>query len=179
MAGLPAGTNCTFPLVIDAQTYLVGCGGYGGGPSGVYRTTDSGTTWTLVTASGGTSAPLQASDGSIYWVSPSSAGVTHSTDSGQTWTDIVGPGVVTGSQVIELPDGKLAAIGKPYILVSADNGASWAPATSAMPYDDAVSLIYSAQQKAFFIWHFTCGFGGPVPVPPDAIMRYDFDDQAT
>ena len=54
-------------------------------------------------------------------------------------------------------------------------GSTWTTVTAALPYQDAVGLVYSAQQKAFFIWHQTCGFGGPVPVPADAIMRFDFD----
>ena len=46
-----------------------------------------------------------------------------------------------------------------------------------LPYSDAVGLAYSKFQKAFYIWHFTCGFNGPIPVPADAVMRYPFDYQ--
>ena len=178
-ASLPDATNCTLPLVIDAQTYLVGCGGYGGGPSGMYRTTDGGMTWSLATATGGASAALQASDGSIYSVSPNGVGITRSTDSGVTWTDVwkdvANTGFVAGPSLRELPDGRLVTIGKHYVMISSDMGASWVPVSSALPYSDALGVVYSAQQKAFFVWHQTCGFSGPVPVPTDAIMRYDFD----
>ena len=174
--GLPANTNCTNPLVIDAQTHLVGCGGYGGGPSGVYRTTDGGTTWSVVTTSGGALAPLRASDHSIYWASPNGLGLTRSTDDGQHWSD-VGKGVRNAAaRPVELPDGRIATLGADSILVSADHGASWAPASAKLPYSDAVGLAYSSQRKAFFIWHFTCGTGN-IPVPADATMRFDFDYQ--
>jgi hypothetical protein len=175
---LPAATNCTLPLVIDAQTYLVGCGGYGGGPVGVYRSTDSGKTWSSMVGAGGGAAPLRASDGSIYWSSPGNSGMVRSTDDGLTWTDADPTKATRTSAVAELPDGRIAAFGANGIIVSADQGATWVPATTALPYtsDEFVAgFTYSAQQNAFFVWHNTCGFSGSVPVPEDAIMRYDFD----
>ena len=180
-ASLPTGANCTYPLVIDPQTYLIGCNGYGGGPSGVFRTTDGGTTWTMVTASGGASAPLRASsDRSIYWISPEGNAMTRSTDNGQTWKDVVGSGVLAATAPIELPDGRLAAIGPesatPYIQVSADHGATWTPKTAALPYSDAAGVTYSSTRKAFYIWHFTCA-SSTDPIPADAIMSFAFDYQ--
>jgi hypothetical protein len=175
-AGLPANTNSSFPLVIDALTHLVGCAGYGGGPPGIFRTTDGGAHWNQVSQSGGGTAPLLASDGSIYWASPQGHGMVRSTDQGKTWNDAVGNGVVDNIHPVELPDGRLATIsyGFQKIVVSSDHGATWGAASTDLPYHDPSGLAYSAQQKAFFIWHFTCGFNGPVPVPADAIMRYDF-----
>jgi hypothetical protein len=175
---LPGATNCTLPLVIDAQTYLVGCGGYGGGPTGVYRTTDSGSTWTSVTGGGGGAAPLRAADGSIYWPSPGNSGLVRSTDDGLTWTDADPTKATRTSTLAELPDGRIAAFGQNVVLVSSDQGASWVPATTPFPYANGefvAGVTYSAQQNAFFVWHNTCGFNGPVPVPDNAIMRYDFD----
>jgi hypothetical protein len=174
-AGLPTMTNCTSPLVIDTQTYLVGCAGYGGGPIGVYRSIDGGTTWTGVTTSGGAGAPLRASDNSIYWATPNTAGMTRSTDDGQQWSNVVGPNVVESVHPVELPDGRIAALGPQTIVVSADMGATWQPATTALPYSDASGLTYSVQRKTFYIWHFTCGFNMPIPVPVDAIMSFYFD----
>lgn len=174
-AGLPASAFCVRPLVIDPQTYLVGC--YGGS-TGIYRTTDSGSTWVQLTSSGGTAAPLvAASDGSIYWASANGGGLTRSTDQGAHWTDVAGSAVVASVHPIELPDGRVATLGAQYVLVSSDHGASWTPASSALPYSDAIGVTYSAQRKAFFIWHATCG-QGQVPVPADGIMRFDFDYQA-
>jgi hypothetical protein len=175
-AGLPAGTFCTFPLVIDAHTHLVGCTGGSGVGIGVYRTTDSGTTWTRMTASGGASAPLVASDRSIYWASPNHSGMTRSTDQGQHWSDVTGPGQITSASPIELPDGRLAALGTRNIVISADQGVTWKAASSVLPYGDAVGLVYSSQRRAFYIWHFTCG-ANENPVPADAIQRFNFDYQ--
>jgi photosystem II stability/assembly factor-like uncharacterized protein len=175
---LPTGAVCTYPLVLDPQTFLVGCGASGGPVSGILRSADGGQTWTMVSSSGGASAPLHASDGSIYWATPSKHGLTRSTDSGQHWTDVIGPGVVNSSAPIELPDGRIAALGPSGVVVSADHGSTWRAVTSGLPYDDVVGLTYSAQRKAFYTWHFTCGFNGAVPVPNDGIMRAAFDYQS-
>jgi photosystem II stability/assembly factor-like uncharacterized protein len=184
---LPTNTDCTHPLLIDSQTYLVGCGGYGGGTSGVYRTTNGGGRWTNVTASGGANSPLRASDKSIYWASPNGQGITRSLDDGQTWADVVQPSIFaniatngTGHTVspIELPDSRLATFGSVngslYVVVSSDHGAHWRAATSALPYTDAWGVVYSPQQLAFYTWHFTC-LAGANPILADAVMRFDFD----
>jgi len=181
-AGLPANTNCTLPLIFDSKTYLVGCGGYGGGPTGVYRSTDSGVTWTQMTASGGAVPPLHASDGAIYWVGANN-GMTRSLDQGQTWTDVLAYAALTATpsgppQPVELPGGRIAALGANYVIVSSDQGSTWAPASSALPATPNEllhGLAYSTQRKAFYVWHNTCGFDGPNLVPADAVMRYDYE----
>jgi photosystem II stability/assembly factor-like uncharacterized protein len=175
--GLPPDSNCTFPLVLSAQSHLVGCGGYGGGPTGIYQTVDGGGTWNQISASGGAEAPLLASDGSIYWANPSSRGLTRSTDNGQHWSDVgVAANVISSVHPIELPDGRLATLGaQRTVLVSADHGASWKSVSTVLPYTDAVGLVYSKPRKAFYIWHFTCELSGPGPVPADAIMSFAFD----
>jgi photosystem II stability/assembly factor-like uncharacterized protein len=174
---LPAEGNCTHPLVIDAHTHLVGCGGYGSGPTGIYRTTDGGATWAVATTSGGSFQPLRAkSDGSIYWASSGGQGMTRSTDNGAHWTDVVGSGVITGYSPIELPDGRIATLGPQYVMVSKDRGVTWNPGSAALPYDDAQGLAYSAAHRAFYIFHIACG-NGDVAVPADAVMRFDWDYQ--
>jgi hypothetical protein len=178
--GLPANTACSFPLIIDSQTYLVGCDGYGGGPVGVYRTTDGGTMWASAVGTGGASAPLVALDGSIYWASPNGMGMVRSTDQGQTWSNVVGSGVIGSLHPIELPDGRIVAIGPPngtqYVVASADHGATWSPISVALPFNNEVGIAYSSQRKAFYIWQLTCGDGN-VPVPSNAIMSIAFDYQ--
>jgi photosystem II stability/assembly factor-like uncharacterized protein len=174
---LPANTACSFPVVIDSQTHLVGCDGYGGGPAGVYRTTDGANTWTAVSTSGGFHAPLVASDGSIYWASGNGAGMIRSTNNGQTWTTVVGPDIVASLPPTELPDGRIATVGgalyaTQYVLVSKDHGATWTQVSPGLPYTTS-GIVYSGARRAFYIWTFTCS--GASPVPPNAIMRYDFD----
>jgi len=176
--GLPTDVFCSYPLVIDANTYLVGC--YAGTASGdgVYRTTDGGMHWTQITMMGGGSAPLWASDGTIYWANADSNGMVFSTDKGQTWKDLgVRNNVISSVHPIELPNGHLATIGPEFsnqsVVVSADHGATWRSVTPLLPYR-AVGVVYSAQQKAFFIWYFTCATSTD-PVPADGIMRFNFD----
>jgi hypothetical protein len=173
-AGLPKNTNCTYPLAIDEQTHLVGCGGYGGGPIGIYRTVDGGQTWSVVTTSGGAAPPLQTKRGAILWPSPNGA-ITESTDQGQTWKDLVGPNTLQGVTPVELPDGRIATLGTESIMVTASSTdlSDWHPASSMLPYGDARGLTYSSFRKAFYIWHLTCA--GTNAVPPDAIMSFAFD----
>lgn len=176
-ANLPDNTNCTFPLIIDGMTYLVGCGGYGGGIAGIGRSTDGGMTWTQVSSSGGSRVPLVASDGSIYWSTAVNGGLARSTDKGVTWSQTVGTGVLMTDPPIELPDGRIAAVGSSAIVVSADQGVTWTAVTSEIPYiksvgyNDAGGVLYSVPQKAFYVYHSDCGNS----VPSDAVLRYDFD----
>jgi photosystem II stability/assembly factor-like uncharacterized protein len=178
---LPNMTNCTHPIVYDSMTYVVGCGGFGGGQSGVVRTTDGGNTWTLVTKFGGFMAPLQASDGSIYWASPVAnvgvdSGMARSIDNGLTWTDVVVSGTIYDMSPTELPDGRLAIIGPLYgsqsVMLSSDHGATWKPVTPYLPFSFPTGVIYSQQAKAFYVWHSSsCTDAGE----PDSIVRFDFD----
>ena len=56
---LPAQLSCNFPLIFDRQTHLVGCGEFSS--TGIYKTTDGGTTWKRVSMAGVLGAPLVAS----------------------------------------------------------------------------------------------------------------------
>jgi hypothetical protein len=181
-AGLPPDPYCSFPLVINPQTYLVGCGGTNGGTGqGIYRTVDSGATWTQVSASGGGSAPLMTVGGTIYWANPNDAGMTMSTDGGLMWHDVVTmPYLIRNVHPIEVANGIIATIGQQYVLTSSD-GMSWKIASPLLPFgstDDAappgaaLGVVYSSQQNAFYIWRQTCAFPAPIPVPADAIMKY-------
>ncbi|MEP7051087.1 MAG: hypothetical protein ABJB12_12080 [Pseudomonadota bacterium] len=172
---LPDNTNCTLPLIIDTMTFLVGCGGYGGGFAGIYRSTDGGDSWAVVSMSGGASAPLVASDGSIYWATVNPGGMARSTDQGETWDDVAPTNLLLQEAPIELPDGRIATLSKDGVAVSADHGANWRLATGKLPYGGARSLVYSKQQKAFFVSRFSCDGGGANDVPDDAVMRADFD----
>jgi hypothetical protein len=172
---LPSNSYCNNPLVIDANNLLTGCTTFASGPTGIYLTTDSGGSWTSLTTSGGAGTPLRASDGSIYWASSGEGGMTRSTDGGMTWKDVVGGGVLKSLSPIELPDGRIAALGLHAVVVSADHGATWTEVSPPLPYGDVAGLAYSAPQKSFYVWHFTCAFPAPIPLPADAIMKFAFD----
>jgi photosystem II stability/assembly factor-like uncharacterized protein len=172
---LPSGEVCTFPHIIDGQTHLVGCGE--DGSTGIYRTTDGGMHWMNVSKTGGFGQPLIASDQSIYWVN-NGGGLVRSVDEGQQWADLSIPGNPNPIPLIELPDKRLASIGyidnMQTVILSADFGNTWMSASAPVPYQDVRGVVYSPERKAFYIWHFTCG-NGSVPVPPDAVMSFDFD----
>ncbi len=175
-APLPDKTNCTRPMIIDSATFLVGCGGYGGGVTGIFRSTDQGVTWDSVSDLGGASTPLRATDGSIYWSTPGTGVLARSTDDGQTWAAASASGLLRELSPIELPDGRIATLAQDAegIVVSADQGASWQLATPTLPFLDGQGLTYSTQQKAFYLWHFSCTDN----VPDDAIARSEFDYEA-
>ena len=169
----PAGADAsTYPLVIDATTYLMGAPEQVGGKSGIYLTTDAGATWSQVSPLGGYGAPLVASDATIYWASPKGGGLVKSTDSGDSFTQVVGAGLLQSFSPLELPDGKLVAVSASHIVASSDHGKTWRFVSAKLPYVIA-GYTYSVPQKAFYIWHATCS--GASPVPKDAIMRFDFD----
>ncbi len=105
------------------RTFLVGCGGYGGGFVGIYRSTDGGAHFKELSKLGGVSPPLRTADGSIYWASGDSS-LALSTDDGDTWTKMSANDVITGFTPAELPDGRIAALaqGNRGIALSADSG---------------------------------------------------------
>ena len=168
--GLPSDTFCDVPLVIDPSTYLVGC--YGG-HNGIYRSENAGTDWTSVSDNGGGAPPLVAQDGTIFWPSGAANGFVKSTDSGKTWSAVMAADTITNVAFVELPDHRIAAVGKSAVMISSDDGETWQAATSQLPFGP-YSLTYSAQRKAFYISYFTCG-NSPLPVPDNAVMRYDFE----
>lgn len=171
-ANIPGGTNFSIgPLVIDSQTFLLGLSGYAGGTSGIMRSTNRGQSWAQVTSSGGFGAPFRASDGSIYWFTPWNGELMRSTDLGVSFTQATAPGKLSSINLVEFPDGKIASAGGNAIMVSSNHGGAWTTYTAQMPYTPN-GIAYSARHNAIYIWHFSCG-NGSVPVPPDAIMRFD------
>ncbi|MEO8155971.1 MAG: sialidase family protein [Rhizobacter sp.] len=172
-ASLPDQTFCTFPLIIDSQTYLVGCGGYLSGPKGVYRSTDGGSSWKQASSSGGNGAPLRASDGSIYWLSSDSSGLARSLDDGAHWSVAGGANMNFNGGVEELPDGRIATLSGSTVVVSANHGVDWRAVTPQFPLP-LNGFTYSKARKAFFGFRFTCA-NGSIPVPTRAINRFDFD----
>jgi hypothetical protein len=172
---VPAGTNfCTHTLVLDSKTFLIGCSGWGGGTDGVFRSTDTGATWTQASPLSAANHPLWASDGSIYWPLVYDGGLAKSTDQGKTWTQIVGGNTLRTVTPVELPDHRLAAAGFQDVVVSSDGGMTWKPvgttAADALPYTPN-TLDYSAFRRAFFITTWDCTNA----VPMNAVEEYGWD----
>jgi photosystem II stability/assembly factor-like uncharacterized protein len=166
---LPSTSNfSSAPLAIDGKTHLVGCCGWGSGTCGVWRTTDGGATWMSTSTLSTTTAPLWATSGAIYWPLVWSSGMAKSADQGQSFTESY-QGTIASP--VELPDGRIAAVGHDHLVISSD-GVSWSPIGDTLPYSPA-GASYSAQTKTFFIWHNDCGNA----VLPDAIMSAGFDYQ--
>jgi photosystem II stability/assembly factor-like uncharacterized protein len=169
-SNLPPGTKFSSnPLLVGSATYLVNASGWGKGTGGIFRTADGGTTWSPVSALEANGRPLVASDGTIYWQLMYDRGVLRSTDQGQTWLQACGYGVIRGSHLIELPDGRLAAVGGKCVKVSSDQGATWTQVADPAPIQPA-GLVYAPARQAFFIWQWDCG----KQVLTNAIFRCDY-----
>ena len=165
----PDANACNYPVLVDGQTYLVGCSQFGGGLGGIYRTVDSGASWERVSEVSAWASPLLSSDGSIYWPIESDNGLLRSTDQGLTWSRVIAGSTLT-VHPLELPDGRIVTITKECAIASSDHGATWRRVSSQLPFVPA-GIAYSTFQKAFFVWYLS-----PTgAVPGDSIMRFDFD----
>jgi len=179
-AGVPG--NTLWPLLIDAQTYLIGTFDADASNTAVYRTTNGGASWSEVTALSPSHDGTfrRASDDSLYLPISGNAGIMKSTDLGKTWTRLASAGATFPPPFfsvtpLELPDGKLVVLGVDHLLRSGDGGATYKPIGEALPFkltaSDFGGVTYSVQAKTFFLWHADCG----TAVLPDAIMSAGFD----
>jgi photosystem II stability/assembly factor-like uncharacterized protein len=171
-AKLPADKACTYPLILGATTFLVGCNYTG---EGIYRTTDGGLNWSWVSTIGGAAAPL-ATDEGIFW-SASNGALLRSEDDGETWNEVTPRGLLKPGKPILLPDGRLAASAYQGrldgVVVSSDLGKTWRAVSVAFPARPD-ELTYSTQRKAFFMRHADCG----EVVLENALARFDWDFEA-
>lgn len=167
--GLPAGTmSSSHPMVINALTYLVNVTMPSGSPAiGIYRTTDGGDSWERVSAHTPIGPAMRTSGGAIYWASNN--WLLRSIDLGATWATTPVQGL-RPIRPVELPGGRLAAVGESTLIVSSDGGATWAPVGAPLPYPPD-GVTYSAARKAFFIWRGDCR----THVAANAVMRLDVD----
>jgi photosystem II stability/assembly factor-like uncharacterized protein len=166
--------QCRFSLILDTDTFLIGCGGYyDPGEPGTYRSADGGETWEKVHDNGGGAEPLVTSDGTIYWPEEFENGLARSTDSGETWETVTGPKKLLPVKPVELPDGRLASLTENAVVVSDDQGATWVKVSPPTPFKP-VGFTYSPFQKAFFIFQFLCN-NMPTPARGDEVQRFDFD----
>jgi photosystem II stability/assembly factor-like uncharacterized protein len=172
---LPYGVGFTSaPYVVNAQTYLLGTNH--GTKTGIFRTTNGGAVWSQVFATGAIGQPMVSRrDGSLYWTLEN-GGVAKSTNAGVTWTQVTRAGTIspTASQVVQLPNGNLAAVGNSQVIVSADDGGTWRAVGPGMPYAPN-GFTYSPFRNAFYIWHFDCSFTTNDAIPPTAIMSLAYN----
>lgn len=177
---LPEDSNfSTLPLIIDSETFLVGSCGFGNGKCGVFRSTDGGAQWDVVSSDGPAAAPLRASDDTIYWALYR-GGMIVSEDLGKTWTK-ASPAVVPSNSgsLNELPDGRILALGEEYPLVTDDKGKTWKPVGGKLPFKGGINcaiygMTYSAELRAIFVNHNDCsGF-----LKSDAVWTVPFDYEA-
>jgi photosystem II stability/assembly factor-like uncharacterized protein len=172
-ATLPADSHFSSqPLVLDAQTFLLGACGYGDGHCGILRSTDAGATWKYVSDRSAAGAPLRTKNGTIFWSLVFNGGMVKSTDQGQTWTPAVSGRVLT-ARPFELPDGRVLTVGNTHVLISSD-GVTWTQVGDPIGYM-AAGVTYSVQRKALFVWRWDCGNA----VPANGILTASFDAQGS
>ncbi len=167
---IPVGMgHSTHPLVIDALTYLVNIWNGPNGAGGIFRSKDGGDSWLRVTPIGPPSPPLRASTGVIYWAAEGR--MLKSSDLGQTWA-IAGVGT-RGTRPVEVPGGRIVAVGQSTLVISPDGGLTWTPLGPPLPWEPH-GILYSSARKAFFMWRGEC----KEHVGPNAVMRLDVDFSA-
>jgi len=168
---LPAGSGfCTTSFIVDAKTFVIGCGGWYGGTPGIQRTIDGGDTFQQVSDKGVAGQPLRASDGAIYWAGHQAGGLYKSTDQGKSFTQVADANQAKSIEPIELPDGRIVTVGSATLMASADHGTSWQPLADPLPFT-ANGVAYSPFRNAFYIWQWDC----KDVVLPNAIMRFGYD----
>jgi photosystem II stability/assembly factor-like uncharacterized protein len=159
-----------YPLVIDANTYLIGCSftipygtnSTGGGTPGVYRTTNGGTSWSLVSTRAVFGTPLVVA-GNIYWSfydsNTMSGGILYSADNGQTWSDRTASSLLHTAMPIRLPSGKFASMNvNRFVVVSPDaTTGSWTQVGNQCPIVNPSGLSFNSATNTFIAYDSTNG----------------------
>lgn len=146
-------------LILDATTWFVNSVR----PDALYRSADAGRTWTRIHAANPARHPLVSAEGFIYWQGIYGSGLLRSVDRGVSWARLDTP---VRTNVIELPDGRLAGAGGRQLYVSSNRGASWTPLGPPAPISP-VDVAYLPARRAFFVWRM------PDSKASDAIFRWD------
>jgi hypothetical protein len=103
-----------------------------------------------------------------------SGGLLRSIDAGATWK-LMSSGVLAAHNIVELPDGRLAGVGRTRVVVSDDHGATWRGLGPPVPIAaGAFGLAYSAPRNAIYIWQADCGN----VVPAGSVQRLDLTPPA-
>jgi photosystem II stability/assembly factor-like uncharacterized protein len=122
----------------DAATVFIGSAGVG-----VWRSTDGGVTWTLLTSTGGgnidgDAVAIAPSDPQIVYVVGSS--MLRSGDGGTTWTEMA-PVTQAASVSVDPADADTILVGgMEGVFRSTDGGASWAQVGTVPGYDVVITL---------------------------------------
>ena len=147
---LPAGTSfSSAPLVVDHDIFLTNTSGWDKGEKGLWRSTDGGEEWQKVSDAAPSDFPLLTSKGTAFYMAGGK--LLRSTDKGATWQTLQTP--VTRIP-IELPDGRLAALGNKQIHLSSDTGTTWralGPPCPVAPGFLGSCLAFGAKHKWFFV----------------------------
>lgn len=152
-AGLPPDIGfASSPLVLDAETYLLGTNN--GAGAGVFRTSDGALSWERVWDFGVSGAPIVSDDDrSIIWLLEHGAGTIRSVDGGLTWQASSSGGWIdpTASTIVELSDGRVVTVGGATLVVSSDRGATWDPFGPELPYQPN-GVAFAPARQAIYAW---------------------------
>lgn len=147
LEGFPQVYGPNSPVILDAQTYVIGCNpgwmSARGNKPAIVRTEDGGVSWTKVSDAGPTENAFVASDGAIYW--PLEKGMLRSADRGKTWEKID----AVSATPVELPNKKLISANGKQLLVSADAGKTWEKLGPAAP-DSLRRLMYNPKEQSIY-----------------------------
>jgi len=177
-SSFPAGDSFTVaPLVIDANTYVMGTSGGSAGSQGVFITTNGGSSWMQVSNVAVSGSGLKTSWGSLFYGSVSGGKVLRGSADGATWTTLSLPGALPYAIVVELPGRRTATTVKvnnvTAVTMSEDEGKTWIKIADKAPWPSWAQvgpyLTYDDVRGAFFIAYWDCG----TTVRSDAVWRYD------
>jgi photosystem II stability/assembly factor-like uncharacterized protein len=152
-ANLPATSHfSSYPLILDTDTYIVGCSGWGDGEEGIWRTTDGGNSWTKVAAQGAANPPMVDSDGYIYYALIWDRGLIKGTPDGTRWATAQGWGTMRTVAPVELPDGSIIASSYTSngLIRSFNSGVAWESVQPATP-GEVLRYTYSDVRQELFV----------------------------
>jgi photosystem II stability/assembly factor-like uncharacterized protein len=165
--------NLAGPTILGPDTYLVGSNNDTG--SGVYITTNGGTSWSREYQGAVIGRPVVPVSGGVMYWALQSGGIIASTDDAATWK-IIADGRVTSAVPVEpvgLADGRLATLGvNDRMLASADGGHNWSFVGPPLPFSPN-GISYSTTENALYAWRFDCNSAGINVVSAQSIVRLD------
>jgi hypothetical protein len=151
-ANLPATSHfSSYPLILDTDTYIVGCSGWGDGEAGIWKTVDGGATWTKVGADEAFAPPMVDRDGYIYFALVWDRGLIKGTPDGSRWARAQAWGTLLAVAPVELPDGSIIASSSTSngLIRSVNSGVAWEPVQPATP-GKVLRYTYSEVRQELF-----------------------------